>query len=199
VFSSIYNFNFSTALYGWVVYQHPASAWTLSIFNGTGGPGFFGSDFANIPLNLGSWYHLALVNDGTTIGLYVNGVLGSAQTTVAGSGFQPNGINGDPSLEAGAEVLGQRNDNAFLAFDGGFDDVAYYNYALSSGQIRQHYLNNIRLSITKSGTNVVVSWPFGTLQSAPAVTGTYTNIPSVTSPLTNAPSQTRSFYRVQVQ
>ena len=198
VFSSIYNFNFSTALYGWIVYQHPASAWTLSIFNGTGGPGFFGSDFANIPLNLGSWYHLVLVNDGTTIGLYVNSVLGSAQTTVAGSGFKPNGINGDPGVQAGAEVLGQRNDNAFLAFDGGVDDVAFYNYALSPGQIRLHYLNNIKLIITKSGNNVVLTWPFGALQSAPAVSGTYTNVPGATSPLTNAPGASQKYYRVQI-
>jgi hypothetical protein len=199
VLSSIYNFNFSTSLYGWIIYQHPASAFTLSIYNGSGGPGFFGSDFGNIPLNLGSWYHLVLVNNGTTIQLYVNSVAGSANTTVAGSGFKPNGINGDPALQAGAEVLGQRNDVAFLPFDGGIDDVAFYNYALSANQIRLHYLNNIKLNITKSGSNVVLTWPFGTLQSAPAVGGTYTNVIGATSPLTNAASATEKYYRVQIQ
>jgi len=53
--------------------------------------------------------------------------------------------------------------------------------------------------VAKSGTDVVLSWPFGMLQSAPAVTGTYTNVPSATSPPTNAPTQAGQFYRVQVQ
>src|SRR5262249_16729125 len=52
VLSSVYNFNFSTAVYGWSIYQHPNGgdgAWTLALFNGSGGPAFFGSDFGHIP------------------------------------------------------------------------------------------------------------------------------------------------------
>src|SRR5581483_8786864 len=109
VFSSLYNFSFSTALYGWLIYQHPNGgngAWTLVLFNGTGAPAYFQSDFGHIPLVPGSWYHLVLTDDGTNIQLYVNGVAGSAGTSVASSGFVPNGVNGDPTVAASPEVLG---------------------------------------------------------------------------------------------
>jgi uncharacterized repeat protein (TIGR03803 family) len=47
-----------------------------------------------------------------------------------------------------------------------------------------------RLSIVRSGTNVIVAWPTNytgfALQSAPAINGTFTNLPSATSPYTNA-------------
>ncbi len=96
-------------------------------------------------------------------------------------------------------VLGWRSDVGFNPFLGQVDDVAVYNKALSSQQIQNHFLNTVRLTIVRYGSDVVLSWPFGTLQSAPAVTGTYTNVTGVTSPLTNTPSEKVKFYRVQVQ
>jgi hypothetical protein len=202
VLSSLYNFNFSTAVYGWTVYQHPnggQGAWTLVVFNGSGGSSFFGSDFGHIPLIPGSWYHLVLTDDGTTIQLYVNGVAGSAHTTVAGSGFIPNGINGDPALAASPEVLGQRSDGAFFGFSGAFDDTAVYNYALSPQQIQNHLANSTRLSIAEAGNNIVLSWSIGTLQAAPAASGAYTNVPNATSPYTNAITGAEKFFRLQLQ
>ena len=86
-------------------------------------------------------------------------------------------------------VLGWRSDVDFNPFAGTMDDIAVYNKALTPQQVQTHFVNTVRLTITRSGNDVVLSWPFGTLQSAPAVTGTYTNVPSATSPLTNAPSQ----------
>jgi hypothetical protein len=77
--------------------------------------------------------------------------------------------------------------------------VALYNKALTAQQVQLHYLNTVKLSITKSANNVVLSWPFGTLQAAPLATGTYTNITTATSPYTNAPSGSAMFYRVKVQ
>ncbi len=167
VLSSVYNYNYSTAVYGWAIYQHPnggSGAWTLALFNGSGGPGFFGSDFGHIPLITNAWYHLVLTDDGSNLQLYVNGVAGSANTTVAASGFIPNGINGDPSVSSGAEVLGQRTDGAFLGFSGAMDEVAFYNYALSPAQVETHYAGTIRLNPAKSGNSSVLTWPFGTLQ-----------------------------------
>ncbi len=109
--SSMYNSNSSAAVFGWLIYQHPASAFTLVTFNGTGGPATFESDFANIPLNLKTWYHLALVDNGTTIQLYINGVpSGNAQGPAAL--YIPNGVNGDPGVGAAQSVLGQRSDMA---------------------------------------------------------------------------------------
>lgn len=200
VMSSLYNYNFSAAVYGWVIYQHPNSgngAWTLGLFNGTGGPGFFGSDFGHIPLIPGSWYHLVLTDDGTNIILYVNGVAGSARTTVAASGFIPNGINGDPTLSAGSEVLGQRGDGAFFGFSGAMDEVAFYNYALAPSQIAAHSQATPLLTITRTGASVVLAWPVGTLQSATAPGGPFSDLnqPSPYSPSTSGPPM---YYRVRL-
>ena len=54
------------------------------------------------------------------------------------------------------------------------------------------------LSISHSGTNVVISWlpTGGSLLASPTVNGTYTNIPGATSPFTNAISGPTLFYRV---
>ncbi len=202
VMSSLYNFGFSTAVYGWAVYQHPNGgngAWTLVVFNGTGGPSFFGSDFGHIPLIPGSWYHLVLTDDGTTIQLYVNGVAGSANTSVAGSGFIPNGVNGDPTVAASPIVLGQRSDGAYNGFSGAVDEVAFYNHALTPQQVAAHLANSARLSLAQHGNNVVLSWALGTLQSASTVNGTYANVSGATSPYTNAIAGNAKFFRLQLQ
>jgi hypothetical protein len=195
--SSMYNFNFSTAVYGWLIYQHAASAWTLVTFNGTGGSSFFGSDFGHIPLIPGSWYHLVLTDDGTTIQLYVNGVAGSARTSAAG--LIPNGINGDPTLNASPVVLGQRSDGAFFGFSGAVDDTAVYNYALSPQQIQNHLANSTRLGIAHVNNDIVLSWTVGALQAAPTVSGVYTNVPNATSPYTNAITGSEKFFRLLLQ
>jgi hypothetical protein len=202
VMSSLYNFNFSTAVYGWAIYQHPnggSGAWTLALFNGTGGPSFFGSDFGHIPLIPMSWYHLVLTDDGTTIQLYVNGVAGSANATVAGSGFIPNGVNGDPTVSASPEVQGQRSDGAYNGFSGGMDEVAFYNHALTAEQVSSHFANSTQVTIAQYGNNVVLTWPLGTLQSATAAAGPYTTVSNATSPYTNSISGNAKFFRVQNQ
>jgi len=202
VLSSVYNFNFSTAVYGWAIYQHPNGgdgAWTLALFNGSGGPGFFGSDFGHIPLITNSWYHLVLTDDGKNLQLYVNGVAGSASATVVGSGFIPNGINGDPNLASGAEVLGQRTDGAFLGFSGAMDEVAYYNYALSPAQVRAHYAGTVALTPSKAGNATVLTWPSGVLQSAGTISGPFLDLPGANSPYTVPAGTPQVFYRVRLQ
>ena len=96
-------------------------------------------------------------------------------------------------------MLGQRSDNAFDPFDGAIDDVAFYNYALSAQQIRAHYLSTVRVTIAPSGNQVVLTWPFGTLQQCATVDGIYTPIDNATSPWPVTPGGTQKFYRVQVQ
>jgi hypothetical protein len=184
-------------IYGWNIYQHNASAWTMALFPGTGvSPGFF-SDFFDIPLVLGKWYHLVIVDDLTTISFYVNNTVRSSATR-AGN-FAPNGINGDPGVLGGPTTFGVRYDGGFGNFDGGMDEIALYNYALSTDQIRNHFLNRVPVSITKQGTNVVVTWPMGTLQAAGSVTGIYANVIGATSPYTNAISGSAKYYRLQLQ
>jgi uncharacterized repeat protein (TIGR03803 family) len=62
-----------------------------------------------------------------------------------------------------------------------------------------------QLTITPSGTNVVLSWPTHvagfdytgyTLQAAPALTDTFTNLPAATSPYTNPIAGPQQFFRL---
>ena len=180
---------------GWNLYQHAASAWTMNLFNGGTG-GSFNSDFFDIPLVTSSWYHVVMADDFTTVRFYVNGVLRASQDRKA-FGFVPNGTNGDPAT-GGAMVLGHRGDTAFLPFDGSIDEVAVYNYALSARQAQLHYLNSASIGIAQSGGNIILTWPFGTLQVATQAGGEYTPVPGATSPYTNAVTAPQNYFRVQV-
>ena len=147
------------------------------------------------------WYYMTLVYDGTTFTFYVNGV---AKTSGTDPGFVQNGnvpltpngpatynynYNTTPGLPtgSGATVLGWRNPKDFQPFSGIMDNVAIYNKALTPTQIQNHYLNSgttsVIVTIAKSGNNVVITWPNGTLQSAPTVNGTYTTVSGATNPI----------------
>jgi hypothetical protein len=197
VFSSMWNSDSGGHLFGWNVYQHVAGVWTLNMYNGTGG-GSFASDFVHNPILTNSWYHMVITDDLTTIRFFVNN---DPVVTIdrKGFGFIPNGINGDVAVAGAPTVLGQRSDNAFAPFDGTIDEVAFYNKALTPQQIQAHYLNSVSLTGRLSGGDLVLSWPFGTLQQSTDVTGTYTNVTGATSPFTNAVNASQKFYRVLVQ
>jgi len=195
--SSEGNQNAGANLTGWNIYQHAANVWTWNIYNG-GANGSFTSEFTDNPIVPGTWYYMVLTDDGTNMNWYSNNRL-VLTLSVNGLGFVQNGINGDPSVAGGPTTLAVRSDNAFGDWDGGIEDVAVYNYVLSPQQIQNHYLNTTTINIVKSGTNVVVTWPVGSLQAAGVVTGTYTNVPTATSPYTNSASAHQTFYRVIVQ
>ena len=55
------------------------------------------------------------------------------------------------------------------------------------------------ISIERSGNNVILTWPAGTLQQANSVNGSYNDMPGVTSPYTNAITGPQKFFRVKVQ
>lgn len=194
--SSLWNSDSGNHLFGWNIYQHPGSYWTYNPFVGSAGGGFI-SDLADHPLALSSWYHIVITDDLTNQRMYVNN---QVQVTVPRAGlFIANGINGDPAVGGGPTTFGVRSDLIFGQWDGGIDEVAFYNYALSAGQIQNHFQNGVRLAINKVGNNVVLTWPVGTLQAAPFVTGTYTNVPAASSPFTNAVSGSAIYFRLQVQ
>ena len=57
----------------------------------------------------------------------------------------------------------------------------------------------VTLSFTRSGNNLVLSWPQGTLQSASQVTGPYTDMTGVSSPYSAPLSGPQKYFRVRVR
>jgi hypothetical protein len=182
-------------IFGWNLYQHAASAWTMNLFNGGTG-GSFNSDFFDIPLVIDAWYHVIIADDLTTVRFFVNGVQRASQNRQA-FGFIPNGMNGDPAT-GGATVLGHRGDSAFLPFDGMIDEVAVYNKALTVEQANAHYRASTTLTVSRADGNVVLRWSLGELQSASSVQGQYTAVTPAISPYYVPPSDPQRYYRVQV-
>ncbi len=170
---------------GWLLYQMTDNSLMWVLFSENWNAAWLGAGPA---VATNQWYHVVLTYDGTLFHSYFNGNLVAQQAYDA---FVPNGD--------GWTSLGFRFDGNGLGFNGAIDDVAFYNKALTLDQVQAHYSATVKLGITRSGNNVILSWPFGTLESAPGVAGTYTDIPSATSPFTNAISQQPQFYRVKVQ
>lgn len=209
VLSSEYNL-YPYAYNGWYIYQEPGN---LLAFVPQPGNGFITaapSDPAHgNQLVAGQWYHLVVTDDTVNWNIYINGVLVTS-FPVAGVPFTANGdgINSDGSAATpfgndgnpadGANfVIGQRTDAAFGSFLGSVSDTAIYQYALSAKQVAAHYSASPLVSITASSPNVIITWPAGTLHSAPAVTGPWTTV-SATSPYTTPASGTAKFYKVSL-
>jgi hypothetical protein len=149
-----------------------------------------------------NWVYLAGTYDGTNWNIYRNGVLGASQagtgSTAIGNAWWAIGARGRWKRDGGYPTSGLEEQ-----FAGGIDGAAIYNYSLSPGQIAAHYLagayGNSALTISRSGSNVILTWPLGTLQSAPNVTGPYTDLSSATSPYpVPLNSAKQMFYRLDL-
>jgi hypothetical protein len=193
---------------GWLVYQTGGNNWSWWPYNGFwSGVQLTDTD----PIVAGQWYYLVMTYDGTTFTFYVNGVAKSSGTDggyvqngnvpVGGASSYNYNYNTTPGLPTGSGpyTLGWRVDSGFNPFSGNMDNVAVYNKALNPSQIQNHFLNTTHVSITGSGSNVVIAWPAGTLQSSTNVSGPYLNVGGATSPFTNSVSGKQKFFRVQLQ
>jgi hypothetical protein len=193
---------------GWLVYQTGGNNWSWWPYNGFwSGVQLTDTD----PIVAGQWYYLVMTYDGTTFTFYVNGVAKASGTDggyvqngnvpVGGASSYNYNYNTTPGLPtgSGSYTLGWRVDSGFNPFSGNMDNVAVYNKALTPLQIQNHFLNTTYVSITGSGSNVVIAWPAGTLQSSTNVSGPYLNVGGATSPFTNSVSGKQKFFRVQLQ
>jgi hypothetical protein len=189
---------------GWLLYQQGNNTWSWWPYGGLWASAQL-TDTADI-IVANQWYYLAMTYDGTLFSFYVNGVLRSSGTY---AGFCQNG--NVPPLGAGLYNynyqgggsgpvnIGWRMDNDFHGFSGTIDEVAFYNKALTQGQVQNHFASSVRLTIKKSGNNYILSWPLGTLQQAGGVNTTWTDLPTATSPYTNAITGSAQFFRVKMQ
>jgi len=110
---------------GWNFYQSPGpnSFWILNVKNGPF------AQVSDLPIQLLTWYHLAVTFDGSTFVFYTNGVAartsGGITTYLADHGF-------DGQIGAG-------DNSGFLPFNGQVDEVAFYTNVLSPAQVLAHY------------------------------------------------------------
>lgn len=146
----------------------------------------------------GTWQHVVGVCDepGGLAHLYVNGIE-SANTAVSG-GIQL----GTSPLSIGARQAGI-NTTYTLNFVGSIDEVAIYNYALSAGQVLNHYQTGTnpvaRLNLVQTGGGIQLTWSPGTLQSSTNVAGPYSDVPSAASPYPVSPTEKQKYFRVRVR
>jgi len=171
--------------HGWLLYQMPDNTLVWVLFSHNWGGAWLG-DATVVQAN--AWYHIVLTFDGAVFHSYLNG---NDSASVAYTDYIPNGD--------GWTSFGFRYDGNGTGFDGAIDDVAFYNKTLTAEQVQAHYLATVRLGFTKSGNNLILSWPFGTLQQADQAGGAYSDMPTATSPYTAAIGATPKFFRVKVQ
>jgi hypothetical protein len=169
---------------GWqfVLYSHNSS----SVAN----DGLANTSHGGVP-STNAWTHLAGVYDGSNTYLYVNGIAFSSPAPGYVANYD-DGVN-----PAGPFTIGARSSlNNYFA--GRVDEAAFYSRALSPVELASHFLDRPRLTVSRSASNLVLSWAVGTLQQADNVTGTYTDVASATSPYTVPANAGKKFYRVKL-
>ena len=112
---------------GWNVYLESSAELTpnaVTFERAASGSDYAGSQNTSTALQLGHWYHVAVTYDGSTMKLYLNGVL---QESVASSRSLAD--------NATAMRVGGTGD----PFGGRIDEVAIYGTALSAARVLAHY------------------------------------------------------------
>jgi hypothetical protein len=178
---------------GWQIRERD-TGWQFVLYNHSGSSvandGLANTAHGGVP-STSSWTHLVGVYDGSTTYLYVNGVAYSSSV----AGYVAN--YDDAANPPGPFTIGARsslNNN----FSGSVDEAVFYNRALSAAEVTSHLLDRPRLTLTRSGGNIIVTWPVGTLQQANEATGLYTDVPAATSPYAASASGTKKFFRVKL-
>jgi hypothetical protein len=179
---------------GYIFYAAPANNWQF--WTGRGDSSGWDT-IAGPAVEIDEWAHLVGTYDGTTKRFYVNGVEVGSSSTIFG-------INDSSVLRIGG---GASEGPGSFFFEGDVDELAIYDKVLTPVQIVLHFLAGapapepqITLGISRDGADIILTWNSGTLQSAPAVTGSWTAVAGASSPFTvNPAGQTAAFYRVLVQ
>ena len=119
-------------------------------WNGTSNLRFFvnsytGAGAIETPVTKGSWSHVVATYDGSTLNLYVNGVLATSKS------YSTPITNSLQELSVGEGAGG-------YYWRGGLDEVAVYGTALTAAQVAQHYsrgtrpvYGSVNIELIKSG------------------------------------------------
>jgi uncharacterized protein YjdB len=186
---------------------HGDASWRTSIDaqgqpggnDGTSASGDAQDPIASPGINDGNWHMVAYTYTGVTNqnnngALYVDGVLVANNTVVT----TPPGDNLDVWIGGSPDYgTGRLQPGAYIA------DAAVFTNALTAAQVQGLYngvavLGPQTITITHSGSNVVLSWQHGTLLQATSVSGPWTTNNAAVSPYTVPATSGNKFFRLLV-
>jgi len=197
------NANYDGAVPFGGVLAHGDSSWRLTV-NGSdqpgGNDGQANSGDADGPAIIpGGWHMIAYTYTGTpgqtnNGSFYLDGALVTTNTITT----TPAGDNLDVWIGGSPDYgIARLMDNANIAH------AAVFNQALTAAQINGLYNGEYvagaeKISISHSGSNVVLTWASGQLLEAPTLEGPWTTNSAATSPYTVPATSGNQFFRVLV-
>ena len=103
-------------------------------------------------MSVNTWYHIALIHNGTTQSVYVNAVTGSK-----GTGTGESGSTTAEDWSFGAHITGG---TAYNFYNGSIDSMTLWDIALSEANITTLYNSGIAKLPTVSTDDIVAYWNF---------------------------------------
>ena len=171
--------------------------WAIILDGTTGRIAYDLCNVGSIPstkvLNDGNWHMAAGVFNGTTGGLYVDGVL-NVSAAVA------NGLAGEPGVDlllgGNADFTGVGTNQQYFA--GAIAQAAFFTNALTAAQIQRFYsvATVPTISLADSGNNPIITYT-GTLLSSTNVAGPYSPVTGASSPYPVPQTDSQRFYRTR--
>lgn len=149
-----------------------------------------------IPSNMWSFVSVVISPDRAVLGLQ----------NANGSAFATNVLAHTSDVFGNTWLIGRDNnanaDDGSRTFNGTIDEVAVFLRSLSPAEIQELFTSGmsgrpVRLSLERSGNNIILSWPSGTLLQADQANGPFTPVPNATSPYTHNIGAGNKFFRVQ--
>jgi hypothetical protein len=126
---AVSNGQFGSPRSGWLIYQD-VDKWNLRTYSGVGTGIAAQLTSAAGTASASTWHHLVVVNDATTLHLYVDGI-------EVGTGVP---VGGTVPGASGGTCVGARSDGAFY-WPGVADELVIYPTALSAADVTAHYAN----------------------------------------------------------
>jgi hypothetical protein len=149
-----------------------------------------------IPTDMWSFIAVVIAPDKAT--LYLKNANGETSAT--------NAIAHTSDTFGTTWLIGRDNnssaDDGSRTFNGVIDEVAVFTQSLTPDQVQLLYASGLsgaplKVSVQRSGTNIIVTWPKGTLLQADDVSGPWTVVTGATSPYTTSAASGNKFFRVQ--
>jgi hypothetical protein len=156
--------------------------------------GFF-NNYTGLILPTNQWAFVAMVISPTNAAIYLQNGTSMQSTNFAGT-YPAASLNGNSYI--GWDTAGGSSGRRW---GGSIDEVMVFNQALSPSAINALYAGipaSVTLNLARSGNNLVLSWPWGTLLEATNLAGPWTTN-NATSPYTVSPTGAMKFFKVQVQ